>query len=81
MILMNPVPGHEGGNAEYYQKEGAAIVARGQQQIVATLKTLLDDPTRLAEMGRKAKSLSHLSTPMVVEGVLDRCKEIYQQRN
>ncbi|MCE5277268.1 MAG: glycosyltransferase [Planctomycetaceae bacterium] len=81
MILMNPVPGHEGGNAEYYQRQGAAIVARGQEQIVSALKTLLDNPDRLADMGRKARALSHLSTPLVAQGIINRCKEIYQNSN
>ncbi|MCE5327632.1 MAG: hypothetical protein LLG01_14595 [Planctomycetaceae bacterium] len=79
MILMNPVPGHEGGNAEFYQRQGAAVIARGQQQIVSTLKSLLDDPQRLAGMSSKARALSHPSTPLVAEGIVARCKQIYQQ--
>ena len=47
---------------------------------MTALKSLLDDPQRLADMSRKTRALSHPSTPLIAEGILARCREIFQQR-
>ncbi len=57
MLLIDPVPGQEGGNAKFFAARGAARIARGRRRIVAAAAGLLDDPDQLADMAAAARSL------------------------
>ena len=57
MVLSNPVTGHEGGNAEFLARQGAAVIARGAGRIVETAGALLEDPAALAQMAERARAL------------------------
>ncbi len=73
MVLTNPVPGQEGGNAEFFQRQGAAVIARGQQQIVSAAKFLLNQPDQLDRMADKAGELYRPGTETVVNTICDEC--------
>ena len=70
MVLTNPVPGQEGGNAAHYQRQGAAVIARGAKSIVSRVNELLSDPAALAEMGDNARKLYRPATETIVSSVL-----------
>ena len=57
MLLSNPVPGQEGGNARYYANQGAAVIARGTRSIIRTVCDLLADRPRLDRMAETARQL------------------------
>jgi len=57
MVLINPVPGQEAGNARYFARQGAAVIARGAKSIVAATRDLLADGESLRRMGRCARQL------------------------
>lgn len=57
MVLLNPVPGHEAGNAEYLQSSGAAVIGRTSGQTVAHVQRLLANPEKLQEMAGTAGAL------------------------
>ena len=57
MVLTNPVPGHEGGNAEWLCRHGAGAIARTPEDIAGHVAALLNDPPRLAAMSAGARGL------------------------
>jgi processive 1,2-diacylglycerol beta-glucosyltransferase len=69
MILMRPVPGHEGGNARYLAGQGAAVIARGLDDIVGQAARLLNDPPALAAMAEHARRLYKPGTQTVVNAI------------
>jgi processive 1,2-diacylglycerol beta-glucosyltransferase len=59
MVLINPVPGQEGGNARFFQECGAAVIARGRRRVVARAAELIRSPERIAQMSQAALALHH----------------------
>ncbi len=57
MVLLNPVPGHEAGNAEYLASRGAAVIGRTTNQTVEQVSRLLNHPEELEAMAEAARSL------------------------
>ncbi len=76
MLLLRPVPGQEGANAAYLAREGAADIARKTKDIVAKVQSLLDDPSRLAEMTRRAKALYRPATQTIVKACVERLAQL-----
>ena len=74
MILLNPVPGHEAGNAAFLAGAGAAVIARGRRQIVETLANLLADPDRLAALAAGARQLHQPAADTVAHAIMDCCR-------
>jgi len=72
MVLMNPVPGQEGANAEYFRRAGTAVVAKGAGEIVRAATALLDDPEATARMSDCARRLYRQATQTVTEWILNR---------
>lgn len=69
MVLMNPVPGQEGGNAHYLVSHNAAVVARGTRAIISAVRELLDDDARLAELARNARHLHRPGLETIVSAI------------
>jgi processive 1,2-diacylglycerol beta-glucosyltransferase len=57
MLLIDPVPGQEGGNAKFFAARGVARIAKGRRRIVAAAAELLSDPDQLACMSEAARAL------------------------
>ncbi|MFP4053806.1 MAG: MGDG synthase family glycosyltransferase [Phycisphaerae bacterium] len=70
MVLTNPVHGQEGYNAEYFASHGAAVIARGGEQIVRTTSELLNDRTRLQAMQQAAEALAKPGRETIVTAIL-----------
>ncbi|MFB3893330.1 MAG: hypothetical protein ACE15C_15055 [Phycisphaerae bacterium] len=70
MILLNPVPGQEGGNADFLRREGAAVVTRRPAEVVEQAGRLLADKAELARMSAAARRLYKPGTQTIVEHVL-----------
>ena len=71
MVLINPVPGQEGGNARYFVRNGAAVIARRPRQIAAEVCRLLDDPPRLAQLADNARRLYRPAAETIVSRIVD----------
>lgn len=69
MVLTNPVPGQEAGNAEYFRGAGAAVIARGTDDIIDRTRRLLADTRALGEMGDAARRLYRPATETIVSAV------------
>ena len=69
MVLMRPVPGHEGGNARHFAEQGAAVIARTLGDIVGQATRLLNDPTALSAMADRAWALYRPGTQTVVKAI------------
>jgi processive 1,2-diacylglycerol beta-glucosyltransferase len=69
MILVNPIPGQEERNADYLLENGAALKAYDDAGLNFRVKALLENPTRLADLGKRALGLG---TPKAAEAVLKR---------
>ena len=76
MVLMNPVPGHERGNAEYLARQGAAVIARKDDEVAETVRRLLADQDALKELSTNARRLHRPATQTIVESILRICDEI-----
>ncbi len=57
MVFLRPVPGQEGGNAEYFARQGAGVVTRNVDEIIAAVRSLLENPAKLEETSQKAGRL------------------------
>ncbi len=69
MVLINPVPGQEGGNAEFFQQQGAALIARGSKKIVSETARLIHNPDRIARMSRACLDLYHPGRQIIAEQI------------
>ncbi len=69
MVLLKPVPGHEAGNAAYFAREGAAVVARGTKDVEQTVSRLLADPQALKQLSDNARRLYKPGTQTVTAAV------------
>ncbi|PEI87568.1 diglucosyl diacylglycerol synthase [Bacillus pseudomycoides] len=57
VILYKPVPGQENENAMYFEKKGAALVIREDEDIFAKTKALLEDDMKLLQMKEAMKGI------------------------
>ena len=57
VILYKPVPGQENENAMYFERKGAAVVIREDDDIFAKTKALLEDDRKLLQMKEAMKSI------------------------
>ncbi len=69
MVLMDPVPGHEGGNGDYLACNEAAVIARGADDVIATVVRLLDHPELLRRMSENARRLYRPGREIITEGI------------
>ncbi len=70
MVFLRPVPGQEGGNAKYYQRQGAGVITTSVKRTVETVRGLLDDPAALARMAQAAKGLYRPATKIICDKIL-----------
>ena len=75
MVLINPVPGQEAGNARFFTAHGAAVIAKGAKEIITSAETLLNNPEKLAKMSQTAKNLYLPGRKTIVQAVLDLLDE------
>lgn len=71
MVLLKPVPGHEQGNAEFYESRGAAVIAWNHEDVAPRASALLSEPERLERMSRASQSLHRDGAATVVGAVRD----------
>ncbi|MBO1581121.1 diglucosyl diacylglycerol synthase [Bacillus sp. XF8] len=57
VILYKPVPGQENENAMYFEKKGASLVIREDEDVFAKTKALLEDDMKLLQMKEAMKSI------------------------
>ena len=69
MVLTNPIPGHELGNAEFLATEGAAVIARGVNQIAGEVRRLIDDPIALDKLAERAGQLARGALETIVNEI------------
>jgi len=70
MVILQPVPGQESGNARFYATNGAAVVASNAKQSVRLVRQLLDDPSRLAEMSQNAAALKLPGRLTIIDAIV-----------
>jgi len=69
MLLLRPVPGQERGNAEYFVREGAAVIVRRPGRVAEEVRRLLDSPEELARMADNCRRLHRPATDTIVEAI------------
>jgi processive 1,2-diacylglycerol beta-glucosyltransferase len=74
MLLLKPVPGQEGGNAKFFQNEGAAIITSEPAEIIAAASELLADPKRLERLSQNARRLYRPGTQTIVQYIIQQLK-------
>jgi processive 1,2-diacylglycerol beta-glucosyltransferase len=68
MIVNDPVPGQEEGNANYLLESGVALKASDWPTLSHRVRHLMDHPEKLAEMRGKARALAR---PHAARSVID----------
>jgi processive 1,2-diacylglycerol beta-glucosyltransferase len=58
MVIVNPIPGQEERNTEYFLENGVAVRARSAAHLIYKTGALLADPARLASMRAAARRLA-----------------------
>jgi len=58
MIFIEPIPGQEEANADYFVEHGAGVKARNLPGLLYKLDQLVKDPEKLVEMSKRAKAIS-----------------------
>jgi len=69
MILLHPVPGQERGNAEYFAREGAAVIVRRARDVAEEVRRLLESPRELERMADNCRRLHRPATETIVEAI------------
>ncbi len=72
MLIINPIPGQESRNSDYLLEHGAAVKASSTATLAYKLKTLLDNPDRLAQIRSNA---TRLGRPRAAYDVAQRAFE------
>jgi UDP-N-acetylglucosamine--N-acetylmuramyl-(pentapeptide) pyrophosphoryl-undecaprenol N-acetylglucosamine transferase len=65
---------HQAKNAEYFVRAGGAIMVRelDLEDVPDTVRSMLDDPTRLAQMGEAMRRAARPNAAVeVAEGLID----------
>jgi len=70
MLIYDPIPGQEEGNAEYLERHGAAIWARRLPDFGAALERLLRDGSLRARMGARARALGRPDSAAAIVRIL-----------
>lgn len=74
MLIVDPIPGQEQRNAEHLLESGAALRLFDIQDAPWKVSSMLEDPTRLAEMRRRAAALGRPSAAEeIVKDIVRRC--------
>ena len=69
MVLLRPVPGQEAGNAEYFARRGAAVIAHNDNQVAGIVARLLADRDALARMAAAARELYRPGAQTIADAV------------
>ena len=69
MVLLNPVPGQEAGNAGFLASAGAAVIAGDINDTVTSVRRLLDDQAKLEAMSTAADKLYLSGTGKVAAAI------------
>ncbi|WP_028399845.1 diglucosyl diacylglycerol synthase [Ectobacillus panaciterrae] len=59
VILYKPVPGQENENALYFERKGAAVVVRQEEDVFLKTKALLQNDKKLQQMRESMKKMYH----------------------
>ncbi len=70
MVLLRSVPGQEAGNARYFARRGAAVIARNDNQVADIVARLLADRDALARMAAAASELYRPGAQTIANAVL-----------
>jgi processive 1,2-diacylglycerol beta-glucosyltransferase len=74
MIVNAPIPGQEERNADFLLEQGVALKAFDAVTLEYRIRYLLDNPSKLADMGAKARALGRPSAAQqVLDTVLAKC--------
>jgi len=71
MVLLKPIPGQEAANARWLCDNGAAVIGRNADEILAHAVGLLRDRTRLERLQANARQLASAATEQIVGRILE----------
>lgn len=81
MIIIDPIPGQEEWNADFVAGAGAAVQLRMPEMVPAALEFLLQNKSRLDDMGRQARLVGHPHAAMdIAEHTLDDWEKLFGAR-
>jgi processive 1,2-diacylglycerol beta-glucosyltransferase len=69
MVLLKPVPGQERGNAEFFARRGAGVIAHNDAEVVEHVSRLLSDPGELERMSQAARGLYRPGAQTIAQAI------------
>ncbi|HMM22200.1 MAG TPA: glycosyltransferase [Selenomonadales bacterium] len=70
MVLVDPIPGQEEDNARYLVGEGAAVLAKGKEEVAQLVARLFSQPDTLNAMRENARRIAHPQSAAAVAQLL-----------
>ena len=71
LILYQPTPGQEGGNAAWFKERGAAIVTQNQTELLVAVKALKDNEIQQYSMKNALKAMNYgHSASLITDDIL-----------
>lgn len=81
LILYKPVPGQEKENAEYFERNGAAIIVNKMDQIQDVVENLLKNPKKINNMRKNIQKLYHANAcETILNDILIESKIIKERK-
>lgn len=66
LLLLPPLPGQEAGNADWLERQGAALVARSKAELAALAYDLLSRPEKLEALATQSRRLARPNAALQV---------------
>lgn len=70
MVVYRPIPGQEEANTQFLANHDASLIASDRKSLTVALRSLLEDPVRVAEMRRAACELGRPDAARLAAGAL-----------
>jgi len=70
MVLLKPIPGQEGGNADYFSRQKAAVVTQSLRDVLEVVPRLLAQPAELKHLAQNAQRLYRPGAETVAKAIL-----------
>ncbi len=72
LVMLKPLPGQEERNTRYLQDRGVGVLLQSSRDLAPAVERLLDDPSEVERMRRRARALAHPDAARAVTDIISR---------
>ncbi len=70
LVMLKPLPGQEERNTRYLQDRGVGVLLHSSRELAPAVEQLLDDPSAVERMRRRARALAHPDAARAVTDII-----------